>query len=42
MSATVTIEFDDNSTIAFFDVADVDIDGMVDNYLYKYPSSQKV
>ena len=42
MSATITIEFDDDSTFAVFDVSDADIDGMVDNYLYKYPSSHKV
>lgn len=42
MSATVTIEFDDNSVITFFDVADNAIDGMVDSYLHIYKSSYKV
>lgn len=42
MSATVTVEFDDDSHITFYNVDDRDIDGMVDNYLHSYKYSYKV
>lgn len=42
MSANVTIEYDDDSHITFYDVDNRDIDGMVDNYLHEYKYSHKV
>lgn len=42
MSATVTIEYDDDSHITFDDVPDKVIDDIVDNHLHEYKFSLKV